>query len=51
MKLCFTAQKMFSIKNFLSKCDQIRSFLPVWSHLLKKSLMENFIFCAVFVVK
>ena len=43
-----TAQKMkFSIKNFFSKCDQICSFLRIWSHLLKKSLMENFIFCAV----
>ena len=28
-------------------CDQIRSFLRIWSHLMKKSLMENFIFCAV----
>ena len=37
----------FYIKDFLSKCDQIRSFLRIWSHLLKKSLMENFIFCAV----
>ena len=36
-----------SIKDFFSKCDQIRSFLRIWSHLLKKSLMENFIFCAV----
>ena len=41
-----TAQKMkFSIKDFFSKCDQIRSFLRILSHLLKKSLMENFIFC------
>ena len=30
-----------------SKCDQIRSFLQIWSHLPKKSLIENFIFCAV----
>ena len=37
----------FSNKDFFSKCDQIRSFLWIWSHLLKKSLMENFIFCAV----
>ena len=37
----------FSINGIFSKCDQIRSFLPIWSHLLKKSLMENFIFCAV----
>ena len=43
-----TAQKMkFSIKDFSSKCDQIRSFLLIWSHLLENSLMENFIFCAV----
>ena len=35
------------MKDFFSKCDQIRSFLRIWSHLLKKSLMENFIFCAV----
>ena len=37
----------FSIKYFFGKCDQIRSFLPIWSHLLKKSLMDNFIFCVV----
>ena len=36
----------FSIQDFFSKCDQIRSFLRIWSYLLKKSLMENFIFCA-----
>ena len=43
-----TAQKMkFSIKDFFSKCDQIHRKLRIWSHLLKKSLMENFIFCAV----
>ena len=43
-----TAQKMnFFIKDFLSKCDQIRSKLWIWSHFLEKSLMENFIFCAV----
>ena len=46
----YTAQKMkFSIKDFFSKCNQIRSFLRICSHLLKKSLMENFIFCAVLV--
>ena len=37
----------FSIKDLFSKCDQIRIFLRIWSHLLKKSLMENFIFCVV----
>ena len=42
------AQKVkFSIKDFSSKCDQISSKLRIWSHLLEKSLMENFIFCAV----
>ena len=38
----------FSIKDFLNKCDQIRRKLRIWSNLLKKSLMENFIFCAVY---
>ena len=33
---CYTVQKM-----------KFSSFLQIWSHLLKKSLMENFIFCAV----
>ena len=43
-----TAQKiMFSIKDFFNKCDRIRNFLRIWSHLLKKSTTENFIFCAV----
>ena len=43
-----TAQKMrFSVKDFFSKGDQIRRQLRIWSHLQKKSLMENFIFCAV----
>ena len=37
----------FFIKDFFSKCDHIRQKLRIWSHLLKKSLMENFIFCAV----
>ena len=37
----------FSIREFFSKCDQIRSFLRIWSYLLKKSFIENFIFCGV----
>ena len=41
---------MFSIKDFFSKCDQIRrklgKKLQIWSHLLKKSLIDNFAFCA-----
>ena len=41
----------FSIKDFFSKCDQIRRKLRIWSQLLQKSLMENFIFCAVIRLK
>ena len=37
----------FSIKDFFSKRDQIRSFLRIWPHSLNKSLIQNFIFCAV----
>ena len=36
-----------SIKDLFSKCNQIRSFLRIWSYLLKKSSMENIFFCAV----
>ena len=38
--------KFFS-KDIFSKFDQIRWKLRIWSHLLKKYFMENFIFCAV----
>ena len=40
----------FSIKDFFCKCDQIPSFLRIWSHLLNKYLIENFVFCAVLQV-
>ena len=36
-----------SVKDFFSKCDEIRSLLRIWSYLLKKSLLESFIFRAV----
>ena len=40
----YTTQKMkFSIKGFFNKCDQVRSFLWICSHLLQKYFMENFI--------
>ena len=52
---------IFSFKNFLSRCtkyevskcksDQLRSFLQIWLHLLKKSLIEKFIFCAASKVR
>ena len=32
------------MKDFLSKCDQIRSFLKIWLHILMKSFMEKLIF-------
>ena len=41
----------FSMKHFFSKFDHIRRFLQIWSHILKKSLMENFIFCVVIARK
>ena len=47
--LHITEQQMkFYMKDFFSKCGQICSFLRIWSHLMKKSLIENFIFCNVF---
>ena len=47
-----TAQKMkFSITDFLNKCDQKRWKLRIWSHLLKKYVMENLIFCTVSVFR
>ena len=40
-----TAQKTsFPIMDFFMKCNQNRTFLQIWSHLRKKSLMENLIF-------
>ena len=43
-----TSQKIkFSIKDFFSKFNQHRRKLRISSHLLKKSLMENFIFFEV----
>ena len=40
-----TAQGVkISIEYFFNKCDQIHSFQRIWSHLLKKTWMENFIF-------
>ena len=51
IRLRDNAQNMkFSIKNFFSKCDQIRSFLRIWSHLPKKFIMDNFIFWALIKV-
>ena len=47
-KLLKTGQKMkFSMKNLFGKSDEIRCLLWIWSHLLKKFLMENFILSPV----
>ena len=35
----------FLLKDFFSKCDQVRSYLRIC--LLKKPLTENFLVCAV----
>ena len=44
--LCLVAVCYFElVLKKIVKCK-----LRIWSHLLKKSLMENFIFCAVTVV-
>ena len=48
LSLSLHKKMKFSIKDFFSKCDQIHRKLRIWSHLLAKSLMENFIFCVVF---
>ena len=41
VNVIYTTQKMqFAIKDFFSKCDQIRRKLRIWPHLLKKSLMD-----------
>ena len=40
-------KKKFSIKDFFNNCLQIPTVLRIWSHLLKKSLMKIFIFCAM----
>ena len=43
-KFYCTKKMKFSIKDFSSKCNQIRRKLRICSHLLKKTLMENFVF-------
>ena len=49
LRLHCTKNEVFHY-GFSSKCDQIRRKLCIWSHLLKKSVMENFIFCAALLV-
>ena len=42
-----TMHLKFLVMDFFNKSDQTRSFLPIWSHLLKKTLMKHLTFCAV----
>ena len=49
--LSLHTQKKFSIRDFISKCDRIRRKLRIWSHLLKKFLIESFIFVLCMVVR
>ena len=35
------------LQKSLLKPNPVPSFLRIWSHLLKKSLMENFFLCAI----
>ena len=45
IKSRYTTQNIkLSMKDFFSKCDQICRKLRIWSHLLKKYLLENSIF-------
>ena len=48
LKLYVTAQKMkFSVKDFFSNVTKSAVSLRIWTHLLKKSLVESFNFCTV----
>ena len=40
----------FSINNLFSKCEHIRMKLRIYSHLLSKSLTEDFIFCVASII-
>ena len=45
------AQKMkFFVRNLFNKCEHIRIKLRICSHLLNKSLAENFTFCVVNII-
>ena len=47
IKISHYTKIKFSIEDLFIKCGKIRTFLWIWSHLVNKSLMEKFIFCAV----
>ena len=49
---CENSRMCLAVNYFRNKASfmNICSFQRIWSHLLKKSLMENFIFCAVYVI-
>ena len=41
----------FSTQDLFTKFDEIRIFLRIWSHLMKKSLVGNLIFVAVKIIQ
>ena len=43
-------QMSFVVKDLFSKCEHIRTKLRIYSHLLNKSLTENFILCVVNII-
>ena len=50
MRLTWTANyENTSIKKSHCTKNEVSIKLRIWSHLLKKSLMENLIFCAVII--
>ena len=44
LKTITTQRMKFFTSEFFNKCDQMRRKMRIWSHLLKKFVMENFIF-------
>ena len=46
-----TKKKKFNIRNYISKWEEIRKKLQIWSNLSKKSFMKNFTFNAVIMLR
>lgn len=46
--ICYCTKYEVSVKDFCSKCDQIRRKLQSYSHLHKKSLLLNLFVCCCF---
>ena len=46
-----STKNKLSLEDFFNKCDEMCSFLRIWSHLKEKLSIENFIFCVVLVFR